>query len=77
MQGVSETSIKVENELYQEVCSQDFLGFSFAGRGYASQIKDAVAKTEVSNTKVNLSEKRRKLFLISIMRFIRSLFVIV
>jgi acetyl-CoA carboxylase carboxyl transferase subunit beta len=31
--------------LFEEVCSIDFLKFSFGGRGYQDQLYDAIAKT--------------------------------
>ena len=33
--------------LFEEVCSTDFLGFSFGGRGYQDQLRDSIAKTKV------------------------------
>ena len=32
--------------LFEEVCSKDFLNFSFGGRGYQDQLYDSIAKTE-------------------------------
>ena len=32
--------------LFEEVCSKDFLKFSFGGRGYQDQLYDSIAKTE-------------------------------
>ena len=32
--------------LFEEVCSIDFLKFSFGGRGYQDQLYDAIAKTD-------------------------------
>jgi acetyl-CoA carboxylase beta subunit len=32
--------------LFEEVCSVDFLNFSFGGRGYQDQLYDSIAKTE-------------------------------
>mmetsp|Transcript_630 Transcript_630/g.1113 ORF Transcript_630/g.1113 Transcript_630/m.1113 type:complete len:333 (+) Transcript_630:4-1002(+) len=34
-------------EMFTEVCSQDFLSFSFGGRGYQDQLNDSIAKTSV------------------------------
>lgn len=34
-------------DLFEEVCSQDFLKFNFGGRGYQDQLNDSIAKTEV------------------------------
>eukprot|EP00952_Eustigmatos_sp_NYUAD-ZCMA_P010102 41632-Eustigmatos_ZCMA.PRE.1 len=34
-------------KLFDEVCSDDPLGFTFSGRSYRSQLTDAIAKTEV------------------------------
>ena len=42
---MSATSTQVE-VLFDEVCSVDFLKFSFGGRGYQDQLYDAIAKTE-------------------------------
>ena len=39
------TATQVE-VLFDEVCSVDFLKFSFGGRGYQDQLYDAIAKTE-------------------------------
>lgn len=39
------TTTQVE-VLFDEVCSVDFLKFSFGGRGYQDQLYDAIAKTE-------------------------------
>ena len=36
-----------ENELFEEVCSEDFLKFKFGSRGYPDQLYDAIAKTNV------------------------------
>lgn len=33
-------------ELFPEVCSKDFLGFKFGGRGYQDQLLDSIAKTK-------------------------------
>jgi acetyl-CoA carboxylase carboxyl transferase alpha subunit len=33
-------------ELFEEVCSQDFLKFKFGGRGYQDQLYDSIAKTK-------------------------------
>ena len=33
-------------ELFQEICSQDFLQFSFSGRSYQDQLYDSIAKTK-------------------------------
>jgi acetyl-CoA carboxylase beta subunit len=42
-------------ELFAEVCSTDFLEFSFNGRAYRDQITDSVAKTkELAGVKVEL-----------------------
>ncbi|CAM9381742.1 unnamed protein product [Discosporangium mesarthrocarpum] len=39
--------------LFEEVASRDVLGFSFGGRSYADQLRDAVSKTkEVCGVKV-------------------------
>jgi acetyl-CoA carboxylase carboxyl transferase subunit beta len=32
--------------LFEEVCSTDFLKFTFGGRGYQDQLYDAIAKTD-------------------------------
>jgi acetyl-CoA carboxylase beta subunit len=42
-------------ELFEEVCSKDFLSFSFNGRSYTDQITESVAKTnELAGVKVEL-----------------------
>jgi acetyl-CoA carboxylase beta subunit len=42
-------------ELFAEVCSTDFLGFSFNGRAYRDQIAESVAKTkELAGVKVEV-----------------------
>ena len=33
--------------LFEEVCSTDFLAFSFGGRSYRDQLNDSIAKTKV------------------------------
>lgn len=33
-------------ELFEEVCSKDFLEFKFGGRGYQDQLYDSIAKTK-------------------------------
>ena len=39
--------------LFEEVCSQDFLSFSFGGRSYQDQLYDSIAKTkELAGVKV-------------------------
>lgn len=41
--------------LFEEVCSTDFLSFSFGGRGYQDQLYDSIAKTnELAGVKVSL-----------------------
>ena len=35
------------SELFEEVCSEDFLNFKFGSRGYQDQLYDAIAKTNV------------------------------
>ena len=35
------------DELFEEVCSEDFLKFKFGSRGYQDQLYDAIAKTNV------------------------------
>lgn len=41
--------------LFEEVCSTDFLSFSFGGRGYRDQLNDSIAKTSVlAGVKVEL-----------------------
>jgi acetyl-CoA carboxylase beta subunit len=41
--------------LFEEVCSTDFLSFSFGGRGYSDQLTDAIAKTgELAGARVEL-----------------------
>ena len=39
--------VKTREDLFEEVCSQDFLSFSFGGRGYQDQLNDSIAKTSV------------------------------
>lgn len=34
-------------EIFEEVCSLDFLSFKFGGRGYQDQLNDSIAKTSV------------------------------
>lgn len=42
-------------DLFEEVCSKDFLNFNFGGRGYQDQLNDSIAKTEVlAGVKVEL-----------------------
>ena len=42
-------------ELFEEVCSQDFLKFKFGGRGYQDQLYDSIAKTQrLAGVKVEL-----------------------
>lgn len=42
-------------ELFSEVCSRDFLQFSFNGRSYEDQINDSIAKTkELAGVKVEV-----------------------
>ena len=42
-------------ELFEEVCSQDFLKFKFGGRGYQDQLFDSIAKTKrLAGVKVEL-----------------------
>ena len=42
-------------ELFSEVCSKDFLSFSFNGRSYEDQINDSIAKTkELAGVKVEV-----------------------
>lgn len=42
-------------ELFEEVCSTDFLNFNFGGRGYQDQLYDSIAKTGVlAGVKVEL-----------------------
>jgi acetyl-CoA carboxylase beta subunit len=42
-------------ELFEEVCSKDFLSFSFGGRGYQDQLNESISKTEVlAGVKVEL-----------------------
>eukprot|EP01035_Chromulina_nebulosa_P007008 gene7008-9448_t len=44
-------------ELFHDICSKDFLPFSFGGRGYRDQLDDAIAKTsELCGVKVELYE---------------------
>jgi len=44
-------------ELFEEVCSQDFLKFKFGGRGYQDQLYDSIAKTKrLAGVKVELVE---------------------
>jgi hypothetical protein len=38
---------KKEEPLFTDVCSTDLLGFSFGGRSYEEQLKEAIAKTKV------------------------------
>ena len=40
-------SERKEDELFEEVCSEDFLKFKFGSRGYQDQLYDAIAKTNV------------------------------
>jgi len=47
MQAAMPTTRLSEQELFVEVCSEDFLKFNFSGRGYKDQLCDAIAKTEV------------------------------
>lgn len=35
----------MSEELFEEVCSTDFLKFKFGGRGYQDQLYDSIAKT--------------------------------
>jgi hypothetical protein len=42
-------------ELFEEVCSTDFLNFKFGGRGYQDQLYDSIAKTQrLAGVKVEL-----------------------
>jgi acetyl-CoA carboxylase carboxyl transferase subunit beta len=40
------TSNRESTILFEEVCSTDFLNFSFGGRGYQDQLYDSIAKTD-------------------------------
>ena len=43
--------------LFEDVCSTDFLAFSFGGRSYRDQLSDSIAKTKVlAGVKVELVE---------------------
>ena len=47
--------IMSREELFEEVCSQDFLKFKFGGRGYQDQLFDSIAKTQrLAGVKVEL-----------------------
>jgi acetyl-CoA carboxylase beta subunit len=39
-------STRKSESLFEEVCSVDFLKFSFGGRGYQDQLYDSIAKTD-------------------------------
>ena len=43
--------------LFEEVCSEDFLKFSFGGRSYQDQLNDSIAKTDaLAGVEVKLVE---------------------
>lgn len=39
-----------DTQLFEDVCSSDFLDFSFGGKSYQSQLNEAIAKTKVSGS---------------------------
>ena len=40
------SALRQAEPLFEEVCSVDFLKFSFGGRGYQDQLYDSIAKTD-------------------------------
>lgn len=40
------SALRESETLFEEVCSVDFLKFSFGGRGYQDQLYDSIAKTD-------------------------------
>ena len=40
------SKLRESETLFEEVCSVDFLKFSFGGRGYQDQLYDSIAKTD-------------------------------
>jgi hypothetical protein len=50
----------IEGEkLFEDVCSEDFLGFSFDGRSYSAQLTEAIQKTQVRGGRDPLSSRTR------------------
>ena len=53
----SKVRMATRTPLFEEVCSTDFLAFSFGGRSYRDQLSDSIAKTKaLAGVKVELVE---------------------